>query len=180
MHVTLVSGAVTARPQTTVLDALARRLDADPDLPYLDFEGVEYSARRMDVESNRLAHALAGFGVEKGDRVATLLENGPAQVVTFFAALKLGAVQVPVNTAYKGDFLRHQLADSGSKVIVVQGDFAGRVASVSGAEVPELDAAVVVGPPDEVIDAVPAHDWDRLLASSSHEPGPDAGVRPPR
>src|SRR5207248_1992235 len=94
------------RPQTTVLEALSRRLAADPDDPYLDFEGDEYSARRMEAESNRLAHALGELGVGKGDRVATLLENGPAQVVSFFAALKLGAVQVPVNTAYKGDFLR--------------------------------------------------------------------------
>jgi len=169
---------MTARPQTTVLEALAGRLAADPDGPYLDFEGVGYSARGMDAESNRLAHALARLGVGKGDRVATLLENSPAQVVTFFAALKLGAVQVPVNTAYKGDFLRHQLADSGSKVIVVQGDFAGRVAPVAGDDLPELDAAVVVGPPDEVIDAVPTHDWDQLLALSSEEPVPDVGVRP--
>jgi crotonobetaine/carnitine-CoA ligase len=178
MDVTLVSGTLTARPQTTVLQALARRLDTDPDSPYLDFEGVEYSARRMDAESNRLAQALAGFGVEKGDRVATLLENSPAQVVAFFAALKLGAVQVPINTAYKGDFLRHQLADSGSKVVVVQGDFAGRVASVAGGDLPELAAAVVVGPPDEVIDGVPAHDWDDLLSRSPDAPVPDAGVRP--
>jgi carnitine-CoA ligase len=178
MDVTVVSRLVSARPQTTVLEALARRLDADPDGPYLDFEGDEYTARRMDAESNRLAHALSGLGVAKGDRVATLLENGAAQVVTFFAALKLGAIQVPVNTAYKGDFLRHQLADSGSKVVVVQGDFAGRVAPVAGADVPELEAAVVVGPPDEVIDAVPARDWDQLLASSSDEPAPDASVRP--
>jgi carnitine-CoA ligase len=161
-----------------VLEALTRRLDSDPDGPYLDFEGVAYSARRMDAEGNRLAHALARLGVGKGDRVATLLENSPAQVVSFFAALKLGAIQVPVNTAYKGDFLRHQLADSGSKVVVVQGDFAGRVASVVGSDLPELRAAVVVGPPDEVIDDVPAHDWDGLLATSSEQPVPDAGVRP--
>jgi carnitine-CoA ligase len=178
MDVTLLSGPVTARPQTTVLEALSRRLDIDPDSPYLDFEGVEYSARRMDAESNRLAHALARLGVGKGDRVATLLENSPAQVVSFFAALKLGAVQVPVNTAYKGDFLQHQLADSGSKVIVVQGDFAGRVAPVVGTDLPALEAAVVVGPPDEVIDGVPAHDWDELLGASSDQPVPDAGVRP--
>jgi carnitine-CoA ligase len=169
---------MSARRQTTVLEALAGRLDSDPDSPYLDFEGIEYSARRMDAESNRLGHVLARLGVGKGDRVATLLENGPAQVVAFFAALKLGAVQVPVNTAYKGDFLQHQLADSGSKMIVVQGDFAGRVAPVAGPGLPELQAAIVVGPPDEVIDGVPAHDWDDVLTTSSDEAVPDAGVRP--
>ncbi|MGH8982883.1 MAG: AMP-binding protein, partial [Acidimicrobiia bacterium] len=163
--------------QTTVLAALAGRLASDPDGPYLDFEGDGYSARRMDAESNRLAHALAGFGVAHGDRVASLLENSPQQVVTFFAALKLGAVAVPINTAYKGEFLRHQLADSGSTVVVVQGDFAGRVAEVAGADLPELAAVVVVGPPDEVIDAVPTHDWDRVLAGAP-DIAPDAGVKP--
>ncbi len=43
---------------------------------------------------------------------------------------KLGAIQVPINTAYKGEFLRHQLADSGAKVFVVQGDFASRAVEI--------------------------------------------------
>src|ERR1700704_3165405 len=169
MDVTLGSVTVTARPQTTVLEALARRLDVDPDSPYLDFEGTEYSARRMDAESDRLPHALAGFGVEKGDRVATLLENSPAQVVTFFAALKLGAVQVPINTAYKGDFLRHQLADAGARVFIVQGDFASRASEViATTTTPGLAHVVVVDPPDAVIDAVPTHAWPDVLATADN------------
>jgi carnitine-CoA ligase len=166
------------RAQTTVLDAFAQRLADDADTPYLDFEGVEFTARRMDGVSNQLAHALAGLGVQKGDRVATLIENSPEQVITFFAAVKLGAIQVPINTAYKGEFLRHQLADSGSKVVVVQGDLAGRIAEVAGPGTPELAHAIVVGRPGEVIDGMPAHDWDELLAGSSADPVPDAGVQP--
>src|SRR5262245_36160542 len=103
------------RPQTTVLAALADRLASDPDGPYLDLAGVAYTAREMDRESNQLARVLAGMGVGHGDRVATLLENRAEQVVSFFAAIKLGAIQVPINTAYKGEFLRHQLVDSGAK-----------------------------------------------------------------
>ena len=83
------------------------------------------------------------------------MENGPEQVVTFFATLRLGAVAVPVNTAYKGEFLRHQLADSGASVIVVQGDFAGRVARDRRRKLPDLEAAVVVGGPDVAITASP-------------------------
>jgi carnitine-CoA ligase len=166
------------RAQTTVLEALAGRLETDPGGPYLDFEGVEYSAARMEAASNRLAHALVELGVGRGDRVATLLENSPEQVVAFFAALKLGAIQVPINTAYKGDFLRHQLADSGAKVVAVQGDFAGRVAEVAGPGTPDLRAVVVAGRPDEMVDAVPAHDWAELLEAQPREPPPDAQVRP--
>src|SRR5690349_18297310 len=164
--------------QTTVLAALAHRLATDPDGAYLDFEGVGFSTRDMDVASTRLAHALAELGVGRGDRIATLLENGAEQVVSFFAALKLGAIQVPINTAYKGEFLRHVLVDSGANVIVVQGDFASRVSLVVDMEVPELTAAIVVGPPDEVVTGIPVHDYAALMERSSADPLPDAGVDP--
>src|SRR5262249_36319222 len=144
------------RPQTTVLAALAGRLESDPDGPYLDFEGVKYTARAMDQEANRIAHALRELGVGHGDRVATLLENRAEQVVSFFAALKVGAVQVPINTAYKGEFLRHQLADSGARVFVVQGDFVSRaVEVVSDDTTPGLTHVIVVDTPDAVLDTRP-------------------------
>ena len=174
----VVTQSGAPRAQTTVLDALAARLAADPDGPYLDFEGVAYTAREMDAEANRLAHALRRLGVVHGDRVATLLENSPAQVVTFFAALKLGAIQVPVNTAYKGEFLRHQLADSGSRVIVVQGDFTGRVAEVAGDATPETAVAIVVGSPADEIGAIEAFDWDEILESAPDIPITGLDVAP--
>ena len=90
---------MSAGRRTTVLEALAARLESEPDAPYLEFaggdgDGVRYTARRMDEESTRLARALAGLGVGHGDRVATLIENRAEQVVSFFAACKLGAIQV--------------------------------------------------------------------------------------
>jgi len=170
------------RPQTTVVAALAHRLASDPDGPYLDFssagESIKFTAREMDRESNRLAHALGAAGVEHGDRVATLLENRAEQVVTFFAALKLGAIQVPINNAYKGEFLRHQLADSGAKVFVLQGDFASRAVEVVGRETPALTHVIVVDPPDAVIDAVPAVTWQDALGAGSDESVTDVEVRP--
>ncbi len=162
----------------TVLDALAHRLGSDPDGPYLDFEGDAYTAREIDAASNRLAHALLDLGITRGDRVATLLENSPTQVISFFAALKLGAVQVPINTAYKGEFLRHQLADSGSTVIVVQGDFASRIASIAGPGVPDLAACIIADEPNADVGAIASYGWDRLLASAPDGPVPDVEVGP--
>jgi len=123
----------TASARTTILAALAARVDADPDGDYLDFHGDQWTARRMDEASRRVAGALAAMGVGHGDRVASLIENSPAQVVVFFATVRLGAVAVPVNTAYKGEFLRHQIADCGAQVVVVQDDLAERVHAVVGA-----------------------------------------------
>ena len=105
----------------TLVEVLEQRVAADPDGPFLDLAGTGLSAAAFDDATARLAAGLADLGVGAGDRVATLLENGPAAVLAIFAAVRLGAVAVPVNTAYKGEFLAHQLGDSGSKVLVVQG-----------------------------------------------------------
>ena len=172
------------RPQTTVLAALAERVASDPDGPYLDFSNsgedvVQLTAREMDLASNRLAHSLAELGVTHGDRVATLLENRAEQVVSFFGALKLGAVQVPINTAYKGEFLRHQLADSGAKVFIVQGDFASRAVEVVGdGATPALTHCITVDPPDAVIDARPTIPWQDALAAGSDDPVAGVTVEP--
>jgi carnitine-CoA ligase len=167
------------RPQTTVLEALAQRLVSDPDGPYLDFEGDTYTAREMELASNRFAHALAELGVTHGDRVATLLENRAEQVISFFGALKLGAIQVPINTAYKGEFLRHQLADSGAVAFVVQGDFASRGAEVINRnDTPSLRHCITVDTPDAVIDAVPTTTWEQTLAAGSEDAVQGVTVRP--
>ena len=115
----------------------APRVRSRRSVPRLPSDGGERAVHRArdgrGVDPAR-AHARASSASAHGDRVATLLENRAEQVVSFFAALKLGAIQVPINTAYKGEFLRHQLADSGAKVFVVQGDFASRAVEVVGAE----------------------------------------------
>ena len=156
---------MTGPVRTTINAQLAARLVSDPDGVYLDFMGDAYSARRIDDQAALLAAALARVGVGRGDRVASLLENGPEQVVTFFATLRLGAIAVPVNTAYKGEFLRHQLADAGARVVVVQGDLAGRIAEVAS-DVADLEAAVVVGEADATIATIVAHEYGAFLASA--------------
>ena len=135
---------MTAGP-TTVLAALTERLAADPDGPYLDFDGDGWSAREVDAAASALAGTFIDLGVVRGDRVATLIENRVEQVISFFAALRLGAIQVPINTAYKGEFLRHVLADCGARVIVVQDDLADRVGAIARETTPALEAAVVAG-----------------------------------
>ena len=170
------------RVPTTIVAALAERVASDPDGPYLEFAGhdtVQLTAREMDRVSNRLAHAFRAMGVERGDRVATLLDNRAEQVISFFAAIKVGAIQVPINTAYKGEFLRHQLADSGAKIFVVQGDFVSRVVEVIGDNgTPDLAQCITVDPPDAAINVRPVTAWQDALAAGSDAPITAVTVRP--
>ena len=71
--------------------------------------------------SNRLANAFRARGVGRGDRVAVLLPQGPAVLITHFATMKLGAVALPLFTLFGPDALRYRLADSGTRLVVTDG-----------------------------------------------------------
>jgi crotonobetaine/carnitine-CoA ligase len=163
--------------QHTLPEVLRGRLERDPDGPFLDLAGTAFTAAELDDRAARLAAALRQLGVGRGDRVGSLLENGPASVLVVLATAKLGAISVPVNTAYKGEFLAHQLRDAGATQVVVQGDLAHRVAAVAD-QLPDLAGVVVEGEPDEAVTTVAQHDWDELLTTAPLAPGEEATVAP--
>src|ERR1700757_2741394 len=76
------------------------------------FYGNRLSYEQLEELTNRLAHALAGLGVKKGDRVAVMLPNLPQCVIAYYGILKLGAVVVQTNPLYVERELEHQLNDS--------------------------------------------------------------------
>ena len=82
------------------------------------YEGVELSYEQLDRASDRVAAALSGLGVVKGDRVALYLPNSPQFVICLYGALKAGAIVVPCNPAYKEAELNYQLKDSGAKILI--------------------------------------------------------------
>ncbi|MBV9953381.1 MAG: AMP-binding protein [Acidimicrobiia bacterium] len=153
--------------QETVADLLRGRLESDPDSEYLDVCGVKSSAAEVASTAHRIANALAELGVRQGDRVATLVENSSEAMLAWWGIVIGGAVAVPINTAYKGDYLRHQLADSGSTVLIVEQsllDRAERVAADSG-----VRHLVVIGEPADIA-GVDTHTWQDLLGADDREP----------
>jgi crotonobetaine/carnitine-CoA ligase len=160
--------------QHTVPALLERRLETDPDSEYLDVTGTKLSAAEVERTANRLANALADLGLHQGDRVATLIENSPDALLAWWGAVRGGFVAVPVNTAYKGEYLRHQLADSGSRVLFVDADLADRAAAVAS-QVEGLEHIVVTGGSRD-IPGVVVHNWDELTAADDKAPSVD--IRP--
>lgn len=63
------------------------------------------------------------YGIRKGDRVSIMLRNGWEFGVIFFALVKIGAIAVPLNTAYKGEEASFQINDSGSKMVFTDEEF---------------------------------------------------------
>jgi len=121
----------------TVIAALDRAVAAHPDRTMLDFGGETYSYRDVDSLSTAFAHSLSALGVKTGDTVLSMLDNNIDAVVCWLAANKLRAVSVPINTALRGEFLRHQIADAGAAVVIAEADYAPRIAAVA-ADLPEM------------------------------------------
>ncbi|MCX7635534.1 MAG: AMP-binding protein, partial [Syntrophales bacterium] len=68
----------------------------------------------------KLAAALSGMGVERGDKVAIMLPNCPEFVISYFAALRLGAVAVTINVLSTAYELQHLMNDCEAKVLIAQ------------------------------------------------------------
>jgi carnitine-CoA ligase len=169
--------------QHTITSLLDRRLADDPDSQYLDVCGVTFTAVEVNTTASRMANALHELGVRPGDRVANLVENSPEALLSWWGAVRGGSVAVPINTAYKGQYLRHQLGDSGARVVIVQRTLADRVATVME-NLPDLQHVIVVDDREEpgVGHALTSsakttvHEWEDVLAVD--DATPNVSIRP--
>ncbi|MDO7844047.1 AMP-binding protein [Sphingomonas immobilis] len=145
MYDALAEAARTGEiPQDSITAAFARAVTSCPDRPFLEFGGEVLRYAEADRLSNALANGLAARGVETGQPVATVLDNGIDAVLVWLAINKLGAVSAPVNTAFKGEFLRAQIADCGAAIVIAEAEYAERVAAVA-AGLPAMRELLVRG-----------------------------------
>jgi malonyl-CoA/methylmalonyl-CoA synthetase len=84
--------------------------------------GQQYTYAGLRNESGRMASALAGLGVEVGDRVAVRVEKSAHAVFLYVACLRLGAAFVPINIGYSPAEVEYFLTDSKPRVAVVEPD----------------------------------------------------------
>ena len=89
--------------------------------------GATLTYRQLMDQVNRFAAAMAALGVKKGDRVALMLPNLPQFVISFYGALKLGAIVVNTNPTYTAREIEHQFSDAGAETVVLLSAFYGKL-----------------------------------------------------
>ncbi len=117
---------------------------AFPDKLALIERERQLSFAEADEQSNRLACELQRLGVRRGDRVAAMLENSVEMVIALWAALKAGAVFVPINHVTKSGTLGFVLADADVTCLVTHTQFKERVAAAR-LEAPEAMTVIWTG-----------------------------------
>jgi len=150
----------------TIVSLLQERASERPDAKFLTCGDTTYSFRELDVVTDRLAAGLQRLGVSAGDRVAVLSTNRMEVLELYFALPKIGAIQVPLNAYLKGEFLRHQLADSQAEIAVV--DQSGWKAIQAVADGPHhLRAVICLDEFDDETTPLPRTSYRQLLAADA-------------
>jgi len=117
-----------------------------------------YTFADLDRLSNQFAHALEDLGVSRGDRVAVVVPQKPANPIAHLACWKLGAVSVPLSVLFGPDGLGYRIDDCDTTVAVVDEQVRDTVDEVR----PESEALAHVVEVDGEA-AGDAHDFESLL-----------------
>ncbi len=128
------------RSEMILADLIQVRAEQKPDLDVLTFEHLSLddgatpdevrSYADLATRANRLAAALIGKGVAKGDRYAVMMRNHPEFVEAMVASSITGALYVPIDPRTKGEKLAYMLSNSGCKGIVCADYCLGELARI--------------------------------------------------
>ena len=128
----------------TLTGMLTEQAQRHPEKVAVTIVGENVSYADLIARSDAMARGLRDLGVGRGDAVASLADNSADQILLEFACARLGAVEVMLNTAYRGDFLTHQLKVSEPRLIVVDDHLLPTVLEVIG-NVPSIRHVVIRG-----------------------------------
>ncbi len=95
---------------------------------YVDEGG--YTFREVERQVNAVIRSLRVFGLQKGDRVAILSENGPAWSLTYLSVAAMGGVVVPILPDFHKSEVHHIMRNSGSRVLFISSKLTHKVADI--------------------------------------------------
>src|SRR5688572_23850625 len=96
------------------------------DRPALEAERI-YTFGEIDARASRMARALAARGVRPGDRLCIYLPNSLDFIDLYLAAIRLGAIFVPMNILYRDRELRHIIDDADPVAVIADQRHAGHL-----------------------------------------------------
>lgn len=142
-----------------------------PDKPYVMQGDVVITYGLANDLSRRLANALTGLGVKKGDRVAIMSPNLPQYVLSIQALLKIGAIEVPSNPLYTVPELSVQFRDSGAETVIVMAMFANKAIEIMNEPDSPVKRVIVFQVPTmpvEIEKADNIYDYNEIIGAASN------------
>ena len=135
--------------ESTIGRALEGVAAADPGKTFVEIGGAAYAYGDFRDGVLRTAAMFRELGVGRGDRVCLLMPNCIEYLYCWFGLSELGAISVPINTAYRRDETAYILNDAGAVALVADSSLAD-VAGAAADLAPGIRHRIVRGPePDD-------------------------------
>jgi malonyl-CoA/methylmalonyl-CoA synthetase len=134
---------ITAADSQTLTTALDASFARDPARTMLESGDRRVTAGEILEQAAHWAGALANFGVGRGDRVAVQVEKSVEVLFLYLGCLRLGAVYLPLNTAYRAAEIEYFLGDAQPRLFVCAPDRLDQsmpLAAGAGARIATLSA----------------------------------------
>lgn len=161
-------------PMEPVFKALDDAAEKYPGQTAILFLGRSLRYSQLKTQVDKLAAALAGLGVKRGDRVCVFLPNCMEFILSDWAILKTGAAIVPTSVLRTDEGLIHEAGSSNSKVIICREEHLDRILGIKG----QCDLEHVIVTSDEGYDVksvstplpIGVYEFRKLL--EEHDPTP--------
>jgi acetyl-CoA synthetase len=121
-----------------------------------------YSFWDIQAAANRLSNALAGLGVQRGDRVAIILPQRPETAIAYIAIFQMGAIALPLSHLFGPDALEYRMQHAEASVAIVEPDTLANLFAVKE-KLAHLRHVIGVGGAREA----GVHAWEALLQKSA-------------
>lgn len=115
-----------------VHDFLADSASLHPEKNAFFAQGHWYTYGQLDKRANQLARLLVKSGLQKGQRVALLLENSAQYVITYYGILKAGGITVALNTESTADDVAYIVRDCCVRFLVTNPKLFPRIMALPG------------------------------------------------
>jgi crotonobetaine/carnitine-CoA ligase len=109
---------------------LKQKVELYGNRDFFCFNDRSYGYEDLDHESDKVAAGLQAIGIGKGDKVAIEMNNRPEFLFLWFGLSKLGAVEVPINTAHRGNLLTYIIDKADCRLVVTESRFLDRLGPV--------------------------------------------------
>ncbi len=168
---------IPPRRAVVVRDLIERWAHEIPEKVFVHFEDNDETWTYRQLRDNivQTALGLQQIGVRQGDHVLVWLPNCRENLRVFLASNYLGAVYVPINTAYKGSLLAHVIDNADAEIAVVHADLVDRLNEVPLGKLRKL---VVVGSPKAADRLETFRYCDVLLPRSGRLAAPPRPIEP--
>lgn len=143
---------------------LRKKVEQYGNCEFFYFKDRVFGYEDFDRESDKVAAGFQYLGVGKGDKVAIVMRNRPEFLFLWFGLSKLGAVEVPINTAHRGNLLTYMMEKADCRLVVVEYSFLDRVGPVLK-DLSKVGKVLVLGEPGVPITKLdkPSLDYQRVV-----------------